>query len=227
MWAPTLKPGRSSGCATSKIKQRNNKGLEMIQRLPSVAGVTILSVFFSQERMTRKLNDCNKRYKGGQAGSQIYFLDNYNSISFKGTLNKLERQQNWKLIKRHFCEQFIHSLRHSLPRDIAAANFSCYATQEKKLLENTETTMFQDLQELVPEQPVLGFSVSPPGINGGVMTLVWDTGVVLSTSCCLYPPTSGDFHTAPGPLGDGIMCCSGGAGRRRRRSRRMKNSHFV
>lgn len=65
----------------------------MIQRLPSVAGVTILSVF-PQERMTRNVNDCNKQYKGGQAGSQIYFLDNYNSVSFKGTLNKLERQQN-------------------------------------------------------------------------------------------------------------------------------------
>lgn len=37
------------------------------------------------------------------------------------------------------------------------------------------------------------------------MTQVLDSGVVLSRSSCLCPPTSGDFHTAPAPPRDAAL----------------------
>lgn len=74
--------------------------------------------------------------------------------------------------------------------------------------------MFQDLKKVIPQQPALGFSASHSGICGCMVTLVLDTGAVLSRSGCSYLLASGDFHIAAGPPRNGTVCCSGGAGRR-------------
>ena len=74
--------------------------------------------------------------------------------------------------------------------------------------------MFQDLRTLIPQQPVLDFSASSSGICGCMVTLVPDTGAVLSRSRCSSLPASRDIHIAADPPRDDTVCCSGGVGRR-------------